>query len=58
MTLRRIRSSSTLTPWTLDVPDGAAMFEITYPSGLRGTTVRVEIFVEGNLLAAAEIAVP
>jgi tetratricopeptide (TPR) repeat protein len=45
-------------PWTLAVPDGVAVFEITYPSGLRGTTVRVEIFVEGNLLAAAEIAVP
>jgi hypothetical protein len=45
-------------PWTLEVPDGAAVFEITYPPGLRGTTVRVEIFIEGNLLAAAEIAVP
>jgi tetratricopeptide (TPR) repeat protein len=45
-------------PWTLDVPDGEAVFEITYPPGLRGTTVRVEIFVEGNLLAVAEIAVP
>lgn len=45
-------------PWTLAVPDGAAVFDITYPPGLRGTTVRVEIFVEGNLLAAAEIAVP
>jgi hypothetical protein len=45
-------------PWTLEVPDGEAVFEITYPAGLRGTTVRVELFVEGNLLAAAEIAVP
>lgn len=45
-------------PWTLDVPDGVAIFDITHPSGLRGTTVRVEIFIEGNLVAAAEVAVP
>jgi len=45
-------------PWPLPVPDGDGYFEITYDAGLRGSEVRVEIFVEGNLLAAAGMAVP
>lgn len=43
-------------PWTLQVPDGEAFVEITLPTGFRGHTVRVELYFEGNLLAAGELS--
>jgi hypothetical protein len=41
-------------PWQLAVPDGTAFVEITLDAGFRGHTVRVEFYVEGNLLAIGE----
>jgi hypothetical protein len=41
-------------PWQLAVPDGSAFVELTLDTGFYGHTVRVEFYVEGNLLAIGE----
>ena len=43
-------------PWTLAVPDGTAFVDIPEPDGFRGHTVRVEFYLEGNLLAYGEFS--
>jgi hypothetical protein len=46
-------------PFDLDVPDGGILLTFTDPNRFRsGQVIRVEIFVEGNLLAAGEYIVP
>jgi tetratricopeptide (TPR) repeat protein len=43
-------------PWQLAVPDGEAFIELTLDAGFRGHTVRVEFYIEGNLLAIGEFS--
>lgn len=43
-------------PWQLAVPDGSAFVELTLDAGFRGHRVRVEFYVEGNLLAIGEFS--
>ena len=45
--------------WSFDVPDGGIVLTLTDATGWkRGTGVRVEIFVEGNLLGIGRYTVP
>ncbi len=40
--------------WSLAVPDGSAFIDLTLVDGFAGHTVRVEFYLEGNLMAIGE----
>jgi tetratricopeptide (TPR) repeat protein len=46
-------------PWTLEGPEGVGVLTLPYDDGfLPGTVVRVEVFIDGNLLSSGEYEVP
>ncbi len=46
-------------PWSFDVPDGGIVLTFTQPDGFKtGSTVRTEVFIEGNLVSGTDFVVP
>lgn len=45
------------TPWSLQTPDGSAFIDLRLDGGFGGHTLRVELYLEGNLLATGELTV-